>query len=75
MIDDRIETIVGYKTWSDRKKLDELLRMDASLYVNLGVDSTQKERDEVKRTSKKIYTAIKRVDERMGSDFLRVLDK
>jgi len=49
-----IEKIVEFTTWSDRRKLDELLRIDCSQYTNLGCDSTKLEREQVKRNSRKI---------------------
>lgn len=70
-----VDRIVEFKTWSDRKKLDELLYMDCKLYTELGIDSTIKEKEEVRRKSKIIYTAIKKINPSMGEDFLRVMDK
>ena len=37
-----IDKILEFKTWSDRRKIDELLRMDCEMYTNLGIDSTKK---------------------------------
>ena len=50
-----INNIFEFKTWTDKKKIDELLRLDAQMYCNLGIDSTAFERTEVKKTSKNIY--------------------
>jgi len=55
-----IEKILEFKTWSDRRKIDELLRMDCDMYTNLGIDSTKKEKSEVTKNSRRIYKAIKR---------------
>jgi hypothetical protein len=41
----------------------------------MGLDSTQKERDEATRLSKKIYTEIKKIDNEMGETFIRLIDK
>ena len=38
-----IDKIAEFKTWSERQKLDELLRIDCKMYTNLGSDSTKKE--------------------------------
>ena len=54
-----IDKILGYKTWSDRKKIDALLERDCSLYTNLGKESTKKERNNTKKKSRAIYRAIK----------------
>ena len=56
-----INKIVEYKTWSNKKKLDKLLFMDCRLYTNLGTDSTSKEKEEVRKISRRIYNAIKKV--------------
>jgi hypothetical protein len=55
---EKIRKISGYKTWSIKKKVDELLMIDSYMYTNLGIDSTKKEKAEVKAISKKIYKAI-----------------
>ena len=71
---DDIDKIMGFVSWSDKKKLDTLLHIDCNLYCNLGTDSTQKEKDEVRRNSRKIYNAIKKIYPQLGSDFLRLMD-
>ena len=58
IIEDKIRKIQGYKTWSLKKKVDELLKIDADMYTCLGTDSTVKEKKEVKAISRKIYKAI-----------------
>ncbi len=69
-----IDKIVGYKTWSDKKKIDTLLLIDCAMYCNLGLDSTVRERKEVKQKSKVIYRTIKTLDERAGNLFLKSMD-
>ena len=56
--EEKILKIKGYKTWSIKKKVDELLREDAWMYTNLGTDSTATEKKAVKLMSRKIYRAI-----------------
>ena len=56
--EERIRKIQGYKTWSVKKKVDELLKEDAWMYTNLGIDSTATEKKTVKAMSRKIYKAI-----------------
>ena len=72
---DDIDKITELKTWSVRQKTDELLRIDAALYCNLGCDSTKKEREDVRKMSRKIYQAIKRVNPPLGENFLQNFDK
>jgi len=66
-----IEKVLGFTTWSERKKIDELFRIDAILYTNLGLDSTDKERFAVERKSKRIYKEISKIDPVIGSELLR----
>jgi hypothetical protein len=56
--DERIRKIQGYKTWTVKKKVDELLREDAWMYTNLGTDSAKSEKKKVKDMSRRIYKAI-----------------
>jgi hypothetical protein len=69
-----IEQIAEFKSWTDRRKIDELLRIDCKQYTNLGISSTKKEKEEVKKNSKKIYRLIKKIDHRIGSEFLTAMD-
>lgn len=57
-IDEKLQKIQSYKTWSLKKKVDALLEIDAIQYTNLGIDSTVKEKKQVKAISRKIYRAI-----------------
>tara|TARA_Y100001938_G_C8064480_1_gene419350 strand:- start:257 stop:484 length:228 start_codon:yes stop_codon:yes gene_type:complete len=66
-----IEKIIGLKTWSKKKKIDELLKIDAELYCNLGNESSKTEVKRIKKQSRKIYRAIKKVDEYSGRLLLR----
>jgi len=66
-----IEKVLGFTSWADKKKIDELFRIDADLYTNLGTDSTDKERASVERKSKRIYKEISKIDPVIGSELLR----
>tara|TARA_R110000851_G_scaffold83346_1_gene182151 strand:- start:96 stop:344 length:249 start_codon:yes stop_codon:yes gene_type:complete len=68
-----IDNIAEAMHLTDRQKLDELLRMDAAMYVNLGMESTKEERSEVKGRSRLIYRTIKAIDMEMGDLFLRAM--
>jgi len=67
---DDVDKIVNFSTWTDKKKVDELFRIDSYMYTTLGLDSTNKERDDVKRKSKYIYKAICKIDPRLGKDLI-----
>ena len=66
-----LEKILGFTSWSDKKKIDELFRIDSNMYTNLGSDSTEKERASVERKSKRIYKEISKMDPVIGSELLR----
>ena len=70
-----IDKIVEFRSWSDKKKIDELLRIDCDLYCNLGLESTKADREEAKKNSRRIYRAIKLIDQGLGSDFLNHMDR
>lgn len=72
---DKIDKILAYKTVSDKEKIDRLLFMDADQYTNLGIESTKTAKENTKRNSRRIYRAIKTINEDMGSRFLRLMDK
>ena len=55
-------------------KIDRLLEMDATQYTNCGKDSTKKEIELVRKNSKYIYKTIKKIDNSLGSMFLKHLD-
>jgi len=67
---ENIEEFTGFKSWTDKKKIDTLLEIDCSLYAHLGTDSTKAEKEEVKRKSIDIYRTIKTLDKKMGDLFL-----
>ena len=56
--EEKIRKIQSYKTWSVKRKVDELLMEDAYMYTNLCIDSTASEKKKVKAMSRKIYKAI-----------------
>ena len=68
---DDINKILSYTSWKDKKKIDTLLQIDANLYTNLGKGSSKTQIENVKKASKKIYRAIKTVDEYTGRLLLR----
>jgi hypothetical protein len=70
-----IEKVLGYKTWSVKRKQDELLRMDCNMYCHVGTDSTKAEKAEVRKISRKIYSAIKTINHSMGTLFLSTMDQ
>ena len=70
-----LEKILGFTSWSDKRKIDALLHIDCIMYANLGIDSTKGEREEVKKKSRALYRAIKILDDLSGESLLHAMDK
>ena len=70
-----IQKVFGYKTWSDKKKIDSFLEYDCNMYTNLGIDSTKTEVINTKRKSKKLYKAIQKIDVEQGKKLLYYMDQ
>ena len=68
-----VEKVLNFSSWNDKKKIDELFRIDCYMYTNLGTDSTEKERKDVERKSMYIYRAIKKIDPQLGDKLLHQL--
>ena len=71
----QIDRVLNYKTYTDKQKIERLLKIDANMYCNLGSDSTKTEKLETKRRSRQIYRAIKTIDNDTGNLFLQHMDK
>jgi len=69
-----IEKFMQFTSWTDKQKIDELLRIDCSLYTTLGSDSTKGEKEEVKKKSINIYRTIKSIDNKLGDELLYTMD-
>lgn len=69
-----IDKIVEFKTWATRKKIDELFRIDVYMYTNLGIDSTKKEKEEVRKKSKAIYRAISKINPKLAKELIYHMD-
>ena len=74
-LEKQITKILGYKTWTQKKKTDALFEIDANLYMNTGIDSTTDEMIAVKKKSLLIYRAMKKIDWTLGSAMLYSLGK
>jgi len=56
------------------ERINQLLELDATMYTNLGSDSTKAEKQEVKKNSRIIYRAIKDLDFETGKLLLQHQD-
>lgn len=56
------------------ERINQLLEMDATMYTNLGSDSTKTDKLEVKKNSRIIYKAIKDLDLETGKLLLQHQD-
>lgn len=70
-----IESVSISEEFTDKQKIAELLRVDASNHTSLGTESTQEERDIVNDISVKIYMAIMDIDLEMGEFFIKLMDQ
>lgn len=59
---------------SIKERIDELLKIDADMYTNLGSDSTKADKEQVKKNSRFIYRAIKDLDDATGKLLLQHQD-
>lgn len=74
-LEDFIDRVLSYKTWTDKKKIDTLLSYDCDMYTRLGVDSTKTERENTKKKSRAIYRTITKINYNEGKDYLWHMDK
>jgi len=72
---DDVDKIIDFKTWDNRKKINELFRIDTYMYTNMGIDSTKTERDNAKKKSRYIYRAIQKIDPVVGKELIHFMDK
>ena len=70
-----IEKVLGYKTCTNKRKVDALLEYDCNMYTNLGSDSTKTQVQDVKKKSRAIYRAISKIDYADGKKLLYHMDK
>jgi len=56
------------------ERINQLLEIDATMYTNLGSDSTKADKQEVKKNSRIIYRAIKDLDFETGKLLLQHQD-
>ena len=69
------DKLLSYKTMKDKEIIDNLLQLDAFMYVNLGSDSLKSEKQETKKKSRIIYRSIKKLDNAFGDQCLIHQDK
>ena len=69
-----IDRIVELKTYTTKKKIDKLLEIAANLRSQLGIDSSQKDRDHVGRLCTALYKGVKRINSEEGNILLRTQD-
>lgn len=62
-----IESVFSTESMTPHEKIDELLRIDCSMYASLGTDSSESDRSNVKAISNRIYRLINDLDSEVGS--------
>lgn len=73
-VKDEVDKILSFITYSDKKKVDKLLELSATLWAQTGIDSSKKEIEETRKNVRIIYRAIKFVDSELGTLLMRVQD-
>tara|TARA_R100000789_G_scaffold26754_1_gene29885 strand:- start:4250 stop:4483 length:234 start_codon:yes stop_codon:yes gene_type:complete len=68
------DKIIEDFTLTVKDRTDELLKLDAIQYTNLGLESSKEEREGVKDNSKYIYRKIKEIDEPLGKNLIHHMD-
>lgn len=71
MYKEKADKIANYKTYSKKQKIDALLELNASIYTNIGTDSTKQEKSNAEISSRHIYRHIQKLDEPFGRLLLR----
>lgn len=69
-----VDRIVNYKTYSNKRKIDALLEINADIWANQGTDSTKGEKERAFKNSRVVFRGIKEIDREMGNSFLRTQD-
>lgn len=59
---DKVLKIANRKNWSKKRRIDELLEVDATMYMYLGITATKSDKKAVKQRSRFIYKLIKDID-------------
>ena len=71
----KAEAIAKDFALSIKERTDALLKLDTEMYMELGKDTTKKEKKEVKQTSKYIFKQLKGFNESDAEMLLRALDE
>jgi len=59
---EKLIKIANRRNWSKRRRIDELLEIDATMYMYLGSTATKSDKKAVKQRSRFIYKLIKDID-------------
>ena len=70
-----IPSIVEDTSFTQEKKVDRLLELDATMYTNMGIETPKSERKLIKGNSRKIYYAIKKINPDLGTQLIQAMDK
>lgn len=59
---DKLIKIANRRNWSKKRRIDQLLEIDATMYMYLGSNATKSDKKAVKQRSRFIYKLIKDID-------------
>ena len=70
-IREKVDRVMEYTSYSNRKKIDTLLFLNADQYCNLGKDCSKSARSIAEANSRYIYKQIRTLDLSLGKLLLR----
>lgn len=59
---EKVIKIANRRNWSKKRRIDELLEVDATMYMYLGSTASKSDKKAVKQRSRFIYKLIKDID-------------
>jgi hypothetical protein len=59
---DKVIKIANRRNWTKKRRIDELLEIDATMYMYLGSTASKSDKKAVKKRSRFIYKLIKDID-------------
>ena len=71
LIREKAEKIFNYKSYTKKRKIDNLLELIADQNSNLGIDSRKTTKQQAKKDSRFIYRLIRNLDYDTGKLLLR----
>ena len=72
LVDKELDFIEDH--YCDRHVIDCMLCLDATLHMDIDIDSSKTFRDNVKKQSRLVYRRIKKIDKKLGEQLITFQD-